>query len=156
MKITIFKLVDKDYGVNIDQVNEVIRMREITPVPDSADFVEGVISLRGAVVPLINLRKKLALPDIKLNPHNRIIITELNKKLVGVIVDSVSDVITIDEANITPPDEVLKQADYLIGVGKLENRLILIADISKLLDAKSKAGITNVYSRVELKKKGHS
>ena len=153
MKITILKLADKDYGVSINQVNEVIRMREITPVPDSADFVEGVISLQGFVVPIVNFRKKLNLSEAKLTRHNRIIITELNKKPVGVIVDSISDVITVDDESITPPDDVLRQADYLIGVGKIIDRLILIVDISKLLNAQAKTGINSIYKKVEIRKK---
>ena len=154
MKVTIFKLADKEYGISIEQIREVIRMKEVTPVPDSAEFVEGVIILRGKVVPLVNLRKKLGLPDIEISRHNRIIVTQINSYSVGVIADSVSDVIFFNEVNITPPDELLKEADYLIGVGKIGERLVLIADMEKLLIDKGGRDIKNIYNRVEIRKKG--
>ena len=153
MKITVFALADKEYGVDISQVLEVIRMREITPVPDAADSVAGVISLRGKVIPVVGLRKKLGLEEKALSKLNRMIITHVNSHTVGVIVDSVSDVLSIEEAEITPPDEILKKAKYLIGVGKTGKRLILLVEMEKLLSEKEKTSISKVEKRVEVRKK---
>ena len=153
MKFTIFTLADKEYGVNISQVREVIRMRQITPVPEASDFVEGVISLRGKVAPVISLRKKLGLEEKKLSETNRIIVTEINGHALGVIVDNVTDVISLEAGEITPPDEVLKKAKYLIGVGKAGKRLILVADMQKLLTGEDKTKIGKVEKRVLVRKK---
>ena len=153
MKIVIFKLEDKEYGVEIEQIREVIRMKEFTPVPDAAEFVEGVIILRGEVVPLISLRKKLSLCEVKSSKQNRILVTEIDSHSIGVVVDSVSDVVVFDEASITSPDDLLKEANYLIGVGRIGERLILIVDIKKLLEDKGKEGIKEIYNRVEIRKK---
>ena len=153
MKIVVFKIAEKEYGVDIIQIKEVVRMRAITPVPESADFVEGVISLRGRVVPVLSLRKKLDMEQPKFSVTNRIIVTESSSQVVGVIVDSVSDVITVEEGSLTPPDDVLKEAKYLLGVIKVEKRLILFADMHKLLSVKDKTSIKKVSQRVEVHRK---
>jgi len=154
MKLVIFTLAGKEYGVDIAYVREVIRMRKITPVPDAAGYVEGVMSLRGEVAPLINLGKKLGLESKNVTALSRIIVTGLKKKPVGLIVDGVSDVLDIEEGTVTPPDEVLKEATYLTGVAKLGARIILLVDIRKLLSGEATKSIENVQKRVEVKKKG--
>lgn len=154
MKLAIFTLAGKEYGVDIKDIKEVIRMRKITPIPDAAAYVEGVMSLRGRVVPLINLRKKLGL-EIKNNMHlSRIIVTDLKAKSVGMIVDGVSDVLKVEDENITPPDEALKDAEYLTGVARVGKRLILLVDIGKFLAGEATKSIANVHKRVEVKRKG--
>jgi len=153
MKIVIFKMASREYGVDIRQVREVIRMKEIIPVPESSEFVEGVISLRGAVVPVINMRKKFGLENKAREKTNRIIVTHINRQIVGVIVDEVMDVIYTEEGNIAPPDEVLKDAEYLTGVAKTAERLILMMDLEKILSGKEKMNIEKVQKRVEVRKK---
>lgn len=153
MITVVFNIAGREYGAGIDQVREVIRMRKVTPVPDAADFVEGVISLRGKVVTLVNLRQKLGVEKKLLDKTTRIIVTEVEGHVLGMIVDSVSDVTDIKEENVSEPDETLKEAAYLKGIAKLDNRIILIADIGKLLSVEDKAGIGKVATRVEIKKK---
>ncbi len=153
MKTVIFNLENKEYGVDIKQVREVIRLRKITPVPDAASFVEGVISLRGKVVTLINLRKKLGFPVLPLNKTARIIITEANSHPVGIIVDSVNEVSDIQDEFIVTPDEALSLAKYLTGIAKINNRIILIADIRELLSSEDKLGLESVFGKVELRKR---
>jgi len=166
MHLLCFNLADKEYAVDIGSVREVRRVKQVTPIPKALDFIEGVVSLRGRVVPIINLRKKLGLPDrtginvrqaglpsAKNTSFNRVLITESNDHILGVAVDSVIGVTAIDKANIEPPDEILKKAEYLIGVGKLAKRLILIIDIEKLLSGEEKSGIAEVHKKVELRKR---
>lgn len=153
MKLAIFNLTDKEYGLEIAQLHEVIRLRPITPIPDTADFVEGVISLHGKVIPLVNLRVKLGMERVNLLKTNRIIIVQVNAHHVGVIVDGVNDVIEIDTADINPPDEILKEAAYLVGVAKKAQRLILIVDMAKLLSADLSSQLQKVHQRVELRHK---
>lgn len=154
MHLLCFSLADKEYAVDISSVREVRRIKQVTPVPRALDFIEGVISLRGRVIPIINLRKKLSLPSAEKPSLNRVLITESNSHMLGIAVDSVIGVITIDESNIEPPDEILKKAEYLIGVGKIGKQLVLIADIEKLLSGEDKSGIAEVHKHVEIKKKG--
>lgn len=153
MKAAIFSLSGKDYAVDINDVREVIRLRKITPVPDAVGFVEGVISLRGRVVTLINLRKKLGLEIKPLDKTSRIIVIQINAHALGMIVDSVSEVTDIQNEAITTPDETLAHAKYLSGIAKIGNRIILVVDIRQLLSSEDKAGIDGVFNKVELRKK---
>lgn len=155
MNLVIFKVADKEYGIDIRQVRQVIRMREPVPVPESAHFIEGVISLGSRVVPLVNLRKKLGLTAGVFSKTGRIILTEADDHPTGVIVDSVTDVVAIEKGSISAPDELLKDAKYLVGMVKIGNRLILIADMAKILSPEDKDSVNSVRGRVEIKKRGH-
>jgi len=154
MHLLCFTLADKEYAVNIDSVREVRRVKSVTPVPQALDFIEGVMSLRGKVIPIINLRKKMGLPAVKETSLNRVIISESDLHVLGIAVDGVVGVVAVDEADIEPPDDVLKKAEYLTGVGKIGKRLILIADIRRLLSSEEKSGIAEVHKKVELKRRG--
>ena len=129
-------------------------MREIIQVPDAAKSVEGVISLHGKVVPLVSLRKKMGAEAKEISRWSRIMVTEMDQSPVGVVVDTVLGVVSIEPGLITPPDEVLKDAVYLTGVARLDKRLILVIDIGKLLSREDKDGLKEVHKRVEVKKKG--
>lgn len=155
MKILIFSIGDKDYGADIAQVREVIRMRKVTPVPETADFVEGVISLRGRVIPLVNLRKKLGMKALEV-PSNRIVVTTIQNHWTGILVDQVKAVMTFKPEDITQPDEVLKNAAYLKGVAKWEGRLVLLVDLNGFLRGEESVGLQKVQERVEIKKKESS
>ena len=154
MDFLIFSTAQKEYGLDIKNIIQVIRMKEITPVPGAADFVEGVITWHKKVIPLINLRKKLNLPQEASQKINRIIITKSNNNNIGVIVDNVVDVLKFDQANIEPVDEMLKKAEYLAGVIKVGQKVILLMNMEKLLSSEDSASIQAVHSRVEVKNKG--
>jgi len=125
----------EDYGVPISQVHEIIRVGDITMVPNSPSYMEGVINLRGKVLPVLNLRKRLRLPDKETSKASRIIVTEVNNKVIGLLVDAVSHVIKVPSDFVeTAPEEVLEvDTDYITGVGKLHNRLVILLDLEKLL-----------------------
>ncbi len=152
MKILVFSIGDKDYGADITQVREVIRMRKVTQVPEAAAFVEGVISLRGRVIPLINLRKKLGLESQEV-PSNRIVVTTIQNHWTGILVDQVKDVVTLKPEDITKPDEVLQSVTYLVGVTRWEGRLVLLVDFAGFLKGEESEGLRKVQERVEIKKK---
>jgi len=153
MNIIIFTLGEKEYGVDIKQVLQVIRTIEIVPVPDAAVFVEGVINFRGRVIPLVNLRKKFGIAEEGAKRGARIIIARLAGHIIGFLVDSVSDVVRIEPGLISSPDEVLKDAAYLAGVAKINKKLILMVDIEKVLSAQDRGSIGKVKERVEVRKK---
>jgi len=153
MKIVAFTVVEKEYALEIKHVNQVIRMKEITPIPQTPDFVEGVIIWHGKVIPLINLRKKLSLERQGLSKLNRIIISKVDEHPIGIIVDQVTDVLNLETANLETPSALLKEANYLVGVGKMGKRLILLMDVEKLLSPQERFSIEGVQSRVEIRKK---
>jgi len=125
----------EEYGVPIGQVQEIIRVGRVTMVPNAPEYMEGVINLRGKVLPVLNLRRKLRLSYEGHTKKSRIVVTEVRGKTLGLLVDSVSHVIkvpgeTVEEA----PDEVLDvDTDYITGVCKLKERLIILIDLDRLL-----------------------
>lgn len=152
MKIVIFSLAGKFYGADVAQVQEVVRMRKVTPVPDTAGFIEGVISLRGRVIPLINLRKKLGL-ETQTASSNRIVVAKLKNQWAGFLVDQIEDVAALKAEEITKPDEMLKGARYLTGVAKFRGQLILMVDLTELLAGEEVDSLERVRSKVEIRKK---
>ncbi len=152
MKIVVFSVAEKVYGADISQVREVIRMRKATPVPDAAPYIEGVISLRGKVIPLINLRKKLGF-ETQSSDSNRIIVIRIQDSWMGILVDQVKDVVTLNESDVTKPDDVLKGARYLRGMAKWQGHLVLIADLKEILAGDEQEKLQKVQERIEIKKK---
>ncbi len=125
----------EEYGVPIRQVQEIVRVGNITMVPNSPEYMEGVISLRGSVLPVLNLRKRLRLSASKMSKSSRIVVTEIGDKVIGLLVDSVSHVVKLLPGSVeNAPEEVLEvDTDYITGVGKLNERLIILLDLEKLL-----------------------
>ena len=155
MKLVVFTVKGKTYGMDITHVVEVIRMREIFSIAGSAPFVEGVISLRDKVFPLINLKKKLGLGSEGPEKSNRIIVMRFDEHLAGVIVDSVDGTTNMKQARIEAPDEMLSSAEYLIGVGKLTDKLVMIMDVSKLLTGEEKSAVKEIHGKIEVRRKAH-
>lgn len=132
-----FKIGSEDYGILIQRVKEIIRPKRITHVPNTEEYVLGVINLRGQIVPVVNLKEKLNL-DVKSmssEEEERIITVEIDDALIGIRVDEVNEVIWLDEDTIEPPPEVaggIKQ-EYLRGVGRKEGELLVLVDLETLL-----------------------
>jgi purine-binding chemotaxis protein CheW len=136
LKLVGFRLGLEEYAVDILKIKEIKLLMEITRVPKAPSFVEGVINLRGDIVPIIDLRKKLRLPTSELGEDTRIIIVEIESKMCGVIVDGVSEVIEIEESKILPPPSIVKgsiDSAYLKGVGKMGDRILILLDLDKIL-----------------------
>jgi len=134
-QLVVFTLANETYGIDISAVNEIIRMQDITEVPRTPDFVEGVINLRGRIVPVIDLRKRFGLEVAEKTQASRIIVVEMDEVTVGMIVDSVSEVLRLPKENIEPTPPMVSGVDsaYLRGVGKWNDRLIILLDINKVL-----------------------
>ncbi len=152
LKLVNFNLQDDEYGFQIDFVQEVRRMKKVVCVPEAPEFVEGVIKLRGNVIPVINLRKRLGLVEKEHERSTRIIIVKVNDHILGVIVDSVNEVLTVSEESIDHPDFVSKDTTFLRGVGKIPGRMIFIVDIDKLLTLNEEKLWDIVHNNVETKK----
>jgi purine-binding chemotaxis protein CheW len=130
-----FRIGNETFGVRIGSVREIVRVPEITSVPSAPETVEGVINLRGKIIPVMDLRKRFGQSDIRPDKKNRILVVELENKLVGLIVNAASEVLKISPSEIEPPGSVFPEGEssYVTGVGKLKGRLIILLDIAKLL-----------------------
>jgi purine-binding chemotaxis protein CheW len=135
LQLVTFSTGDEEFGVDILRVQEIIRTMAITKVPKSPEFVEGVINLRGKVIPIIDLRRRFGLQSKEHDKHTRIIVIEINTMIVGFVVDSVSEVLRIPASTVEPPPPVVAglESEYISGVGKLEDRLLILLDLDRLL-----------------------
>ncbi|MEM3730996.1 MAG: chemotaxis protein CheW [Candidatus Bathyarchaeia archaeon] len=137
-QIIVFKLEDRFYGVDISQIREITRVGEITPMPNSPFYIEGVTNLRGQVTTVIDMRKKLGLPTKKVGKETRMMVIEYDNRPVGMIVDSISEVTMLSKADIEKTPEITKKAQreshYIKGIGKKDNKLIILIDLYELLE----------------------
>ncbi|MCL1915757.1 MAG: chemotaxis protein CheW [Desulfovibrionaceae bacterium] len=137
IQLVTFSIGEEEFGVDILKVQEIIRTMEITKVPRAQDFVEGVINLRGKVIPIIDLRRRFGLSSKAHDKHTRIIVIEISNMIVGFVVDSVSEVLRIPSSTVEPPPPVVAgvESEYISGVGKLHDRLLILLDLDKLLSS---------------------
>lgn len=135
LQLVTFHVGDEEFGVEILEVREINRMMEITRVPHAPDFVEGVINLRGQVIPVVDLRKRFGLQAVERDKSARIVVVELGERVVGFLVDSVSEVLRVSRNLVEPPPPIVGGIDaaYIEAVVKLEDRLLILLDLRKLL-----------------------
>lgn len=137
-QLIIFKLGGEEFGVDILQVREIEKLdQEITRVPKAPAFVEGVINLRGEIIPIVDLRKRFNLPQKPIDSETRVVIVEVNENLVGMMVDSVVEVIRINVSAIEPTPQITKGVDayFLNGVAKMNERLVVLLNLERTLSA---------------------
>ncbi len=131
-----FTIANEFFALEINSIREIIKVNDITRVPNTPNYIKGVINLRGKVIPIIDMRKKLNLKQIVYDKNTRIIILEFNNMIVGIIVDSVREVLRIDSTVTEPPPSIVKggNSDYITAVGKLDDKLINILNLDYLLN----------------------
>ena len=136
LQVVVCELADEHYGLDIARVFEIIRHQSITPVPRAPVFVKGVINLRGRIIPVVDLRCRFAMPETEPTKETRIVVAESGSTRVGLIVDSVSEVLMLQLAAVEPTPEVAAGADseYLRGIAKLGDRLVLLLELDGLFD----------------------
>lgn len=142
----IFNLGDEEYGANINQVREIIRTETITPIPDSPDFIKGVSNVRGEIPVIIDLKARFFLPQDKDVESKNIVITEQEKNVFGLLVDEVTEVLRIPETEVKATPELLTGIDraYISGVITIEDRLIILLDLSKILSGEELAKLAEL------------
>ena len=130
-----FRIGRETFGVPIEMVHEIVRVPEITAVPDSPEYIEGVINLRGKIVSIVDLRKRFGEKQVARNKKNRILVVEVDTKMVGLIVDAASEVLKMSHTHVEAPPNVFEEGElnYVTGVGKLNDRLIILIDLNKIL-----------------------
>lgn len=134
-QIVVFELGKEQFGIEIACIEGIVKMQEITPVPYEPAYMEGITSLRGAVLPVMNLAKKF---DVDMGPYtkeSRIVITIQDNKKVGMIVSAVSEVLTIDETIVEPPPSLVSNinAEYICGIARINQRLVILLDLEHIL-----------------------
>ena len=137
VQLVVFQLGGEEFGVDIMQVQEIIRIPEATRIPQSPEYVKGVINLRGRIIVVINLDTRFGMQTKEIDDNSRIIIVEIGKNVVGMVVDSVSEVMRLGESKIETAPEIIAskvRADYIKGVGKLDDRLLILLDFEKVLN----------------------
>lgn len=131
-----FKL-EEDYGIELTRIKEIIRHQELTVIPEAPAFVLGILSLRGIAVPVVDLRKLFTLPEKDINQYSVIIVMEVLGRLMGMLVDGVSDMISINEDDITPPPRFTerKGTRFILGMVEKDKKFIMLLDVNKIFSA---------------------
>jgi len=134
-QLVVFQLGAELYGVEIARVHEIIRLQTVTRVPHAPAFVEGVINLRGKVIPVVDLRRRCGLPMADHTRASRIVVIEIGDQVVGIVVDGVSEVLRVNKGTIEPPSPVVAgiESDYLHGIAKLPERLVILLNLDRVL-----------------------
>jgi purine-binding chemotaxis protein CheW len=132
-----FSLGDEEYALSIESVSEIIKPREVTDIPRVPDFISGIISLRGIIVPVFDLNRRLNLGQAELGASSRIIVCQNEDRLAGFIVDSINQVVNVPIGNIEPPPTVLSglDRDFVEGVGRVDGRMLILLHLSNVINA---------------------
>ena len=135
-QFVVFQLAGESYGLDIGKIKEIINMQIITAVPNTAAFIEGIINLRGQVIPVYNLKAKLGMPDSEPNRQTRIIVVEAGDLMIGIIVDGVSEVLDFSADIIEPPSPAIAEnlnEDFIDGIAKFDERLVILLNLEQIM-----------------------
>ncbi|NLA26446.1 MAG: chemotaxis protein CheW [Firmicutes bacterium] len=148
IQLVAFMLNNEEFACNINDVREVLKMVKVTPLPQSLKFIEGVINLRGEVIPVIDLRKRFNLPEIDYSERSRIIIVEVASSQVGLIVDEVSEVLRLSSSQLQASLSGISgnNSELIVGVGKIEQRLIIILNLEHILSTEEQLALEDITS----------
>ncbi len=148
-----FELASENYGVAISDVHEIIRMVDVTKIPKAKQFIEGVINLRGRIIPIIDLRKRFGLESKAAGQDKRIIVVRVEDQTVGMIVDAVSEVLQISPSQIEGVSSLVSSqvdTEFISGIAKVDNRLIILLDLGKVLTAKERSELKNFEPELKM------
>lgn len=134
-KYLCFMLSDEEYAIEIDDIKEIINVREITEVPGAPEYIKGIISLRGVIITIFDFRKRLGFQEKEYGKDARIIVVSVDNAQIGILVDSVTEVLRISEREVEPPPPVIGgiEAEYLKGVGRVKGRIVILLNLNKAL-----------------------
>jgi purine-binding chemotaxis protein CheW len=146
-----FAVGDEEYGLDLLRVKEVIRVTEITRLPRCPAFVKGIINLRGDVIPILDLRERFGLASREQTAATRVIVVDVDGRLVGLTVDSASQVLRLPASQIEPPPPIIGglASEYVIGVGKVDGRLIIIINADRVLSGAERSGLGEMVRAIE-------
>jgi purine-binding chemotaxis protein CheW len=144
VKLAVFMLEDQPYAIDIMKIKQIIRPLKITRLPKAPAFVEGVINLRGVVIPVMDMRKRFGLDGRGDDAETKVIIASVDRKIVGIIVDDVTEVVPVPKSEIQPPPRVIRgvEAEYLLGVCRYRDEILLILNLDQILTAEEKVTLS--------------
>lgn len=137
IQIVCFKIGKEEYGLDILKVQEILKLPKVTRLPKSAEYIMGVIDLRGKVIPIIDLAKRFRIDEGKESLERRAIVVDIRNKKVGLAIDSVSHVIKVDQKDIEPPPPIVKgiSGRYITGIAKLQDGFVIVLDIEQIFSS---------------------
>ena len=139
-----FLLEHEEFGIPIGLSREIVRVAEVTRVPQAPPHIRGVMNLRGRILPVVEIRTRFGLPPAELTPRSRVVVDEVQERVVGILVDAVAQVVRVRESAIVPPPEevVSHRSEYITGVARIGSRLIILIELDKalLLETVSSSG----------------
>ncbi len=148
-QLVVFDLAGEVYGVDINSVREIIRMQAVTHVPNAPDFVEGVINLRGRVIPILDLRKRFGLRVSEETRDSRVVVVDIAGQNIGIIVDAVIEVLRLAADAIEPASSLITTEDsyYLEGIAKLDGKLLILLDLDRVLSTDEQKALQQAQSK---------
>ena len=149
VQLVVFKLGNEEYGVPITQVKEINRLTTATKVPKSPVFIEGIINLRGQIIPIIDMKKRFDLTVVEYTADARVIVIQVGQQTFGIEVDAVSEVLRISVGNIEKAPAIVAGIDarYITGVAKVGERLLILLDLDKLLSEEEKLELADLHGQ---------
>jgi purine-binding chemotaxis protein CheW len=147
-QLVVFSVQNEEFGVSIEDVNSIERMTDIFKIPNTPDYIEGMINLRGKIHTIINLRKRFHMLDKEFDEENRIIIVKASGSAIGIIVDSVREILNVEESNIEPAPKTMAQLEgrYISSMAKVGERIIMQLDLEKVLASDDATKAVNAWS----------
>lgn len=143
VQLVTFKVGGEEFGLDVFSVHEILRWQGVTPVPRAPAFVEGVLDVRGAVVPVIDLRRRFEVPEFGHDDETRIVLVEFGGERLGLVVDSVTEVLRAPETAISAPPAYIKglAAEFVRGIVRLEGRLVILLDLDRILSSEERIAL---------------
>ena len=147
-QLVIFRVGNEDFGIDISAVEGIVKLQEITKIPQAPSYMEGITNLRGAVLPVIDLSKRFGQSAQETTRETRIVVAFAGDTKLGMIVSAVSEVLTIDDSVIEPPPPLASgiSSEYIVGVAKIDHRLVILLDLSKVLSMDEKMQVARVLT----------
>ena len=140
VQLVTFRVGGEEFGLDVFQVHEILRYSEPTPMPKAPAFVEGVLDVRGALIPVVDLRKRFELHEVAYGDDTRIILVDFQGERLGLIVDEVSEVLRVPETAVQPPPQYVRglAAEFIRGIVRMENRLVVLLDLERILSSQER------------------
>ena len=140
VQLVTFKVGGEEFGLDVFQVHEILRFTEPTPMPKAPAFVEGVLDVRGTLVPVVDLRKRFEVHELRYDDDTRIVLVDFQGERLGLVVDEVSEVMRVPETAVSPPPQYVKglAAEFIRGIVRMENRLVVLLDLERILSSQER------------------
>ncbi|HET6763286.1 MAG TPA: chemotaxis protein CheW [Longimicrobiaceae bacterium] len=151
IQLVTFRVGGEEFGLDVFAVHEILRFSPVTPVPKAPQFVEGVLDVRGALVPVVDLRKRFEVAEVATNDDTRIVLVEFQGERLGLVVDAVTEVLRVPETAVLPPPKYVAglAAEFIRGIVRMEGRLIVLVDMDRILGSAERIALQAAFAPAE-------